>query len=201
MKTNSAMKYMLNAVFLGQLSLAVSIASTSAELVAPIPGYGVEELQWEVEISPGQVETLNGTVQEVYSQALVLNPDFQLSAAVQTRRELQRRSHIDCNRFSYANRATIEDGISYLRRLKGAPTNGPGPANCARVSCSWDASIWWCNDCDFQNNYSKTIDGWSWIANSAQAIVNVCHSYGAVEISGQNFEEGNWNTIVRGDKC
>ena len=38
------------------------------------------------------------------------------------------------------------------------------------------------------------------VANSAQYILNVCAPY-VNQVSGQNFESGNWNTIVRGDSC
>jgi hypothetical protein len=45
-----------------------------------------------------------------------------------------------------ANQLTILSGISYLRNV-GVPCNtGPGPGNCVRVSCSYDAAIYLCND-------------------------------------------------------
>lgn len=54
--------------------------------------------------------------------------------------------------------------------------------------------------CLVQNTEAKTLDSWNWLANSAQHIVNTCAA-GSDRVSGQNFEEGNWNTIVRGDNC
>ncbi|KAJ3495829.1 hypothetical protein NLG97_g3107 [Lecanicillium saksenae] len=188
MRTISILKYTVTALILGA-------ASTKLDNVPP--GYGLIELEWEVEVSPGRVELFNGTVQEVHRQALAVNPDFQLLPSVQSRGELNRRSKVDCWRFAVTNRQQAEWNIDYLRRLSGKPTNGPGPGNCARVSCAWNAGIYWCND----NNYSKTIDGWSWIANSAQNIINVCHGNHDVNISGQNFEEGNWNTYISNANC
>ncbi|KAG8424721.1 hypothetical protein J3458_001492 [Metarhizium acridum] len=43
----------------------------------------------------------------------------------------------------------IEEGIEYLRGLAGVPRNGPGPETCGRVSCSYQAAIWWCNNVSF----------------------------------------------------
>lgn len=54
---------------------------------------------------------------------------------------------VKCNgRWVQCNLAAIRDGYRYLWGLKGKPTNGPGPGNCGRVSCSYDSAIWWCND-------------------------------------------------------
>lgn len=45
-----------------------------------------------------------------------------------------------CGRFPTANRIDVYDGINYLRGVSGMPTNGPGPGNCGRVSCSMQRS-------------------------------------------------------------
>jgi hypothetical protein len=48
----------------------------------------------------------------------------------------------------------------------------------------------------------KTLDSWDWIANSAQHIVNTCApAPWDTEVAGQNFESGNWNTVIRGEAC
>jgi hypothetical protein len=46
----------------------------------------------------------------------------------------------------------IRRGIEYLRYVQGRPRNGPGPGNCGRVSCSYNAAIWWCNDVSHTEN-------------------------------------------------
>lgn len=51
-----------------------------------------------------------------------------------------------CSGFPEALVSDILMGMQYLRGLSGTPTNGPGPGNCGRVSCSDAAGIWWCND-------------------------------------------------------
>lgn len=117
---------------------------------SPIPGYAIETLQWEVEIAPGWTEVLNGTVQEVYSQILQIEPNFKLASTPRTHpaereSKIERRA-INCGTWPLANKGRIQEGISYLNGLVGSPTNGPGPGACGRVSCSYNAAIWWCND-------------------------------------------------------
>lgn len=40
----------------------------------------------------------------------------------------------------------VKQGIEYLGTVAGTPTEGPGPGACGRVSCSYGAAIYWCND-------------------------------------------------------
>lgn len=51
-----------------------------------------------------------------------------------------------CDIFSDAKCDAINNGISYLFKVVGSPSEGPGPGACARVSCSYKSAIWWCND-------------------------------------------------------
>ena len=75
----------------------------------------------------------------------------------------------------------VTDGIGYLRRVKGKAVLSPGPSSCARVSCSYNAAIWWCND----NKNQFTLDSFNTIADCAQVIVNVCSDQ--LKVVGQNF--------------
>ncbi|KAM4060194.1 hypothetical protein HRG_002199 [Hirsutella rhossiliensis] len=139
---------------------------------APIAGYGIETVQWKVEVSPGRNEILNGTVQEVHAQILDINPDWKPPKAYAAwRREASRLS---------------------APPLFAAPGGRP-----RKVSCANDAAIWWCND----NTHTHTLDTYNKIADSAQHIVNMCAGHFVQWVSGQNFESNNWNTIVRGDDC
>ncbi|EAU32469.1 predicted protein [Aspergillus terreus NIH2624] len=125
-------------------------------LEAPIPGYGVEEFTWEVETKPGgPTVALNGTVQDIYARLIEINPtyDRDFAARVPQARSnddeaphLQKRFDIKCNNHGSANLKLIKEGIAYLYGVRGKPTIGPGPGKCGRVSCSWSAAIWWCND-------------------------------------------------------
>ncbi|KAK4208247.1 hypothetical protein QBC37DRAFT_444034 [Rhypophila decipiens] len=177
--------------------LAVIMAQITLAVESPIAGYTVVDIQWDIEVAPGQREILNGTVQEIYSQALELNPDFEIKpvAPILSARSRIDRRWVNCNNWPLGNGERLQSGINYLRGVRGRPTNGPGPGNCGQVSCSWGSSIWWCND----NSTPKTLDSFNAIANSAQYILQVCPSGdGLGEYSGQNFEQGNWNTIIRG---
>lgn len=113
---------------------------------------------------------LNGTIEQVHSQLLEINPSYEAevfeergdilafptnataatAATDVTEPTAVARSaqifKINCGGYAPASTERIEDGISYLNRIAGRPKNGPGPNSCGRVSCSYNSSIWWCND-------------------------------------------------------
>lgn len=126
---------------------------------SPIPGYGIEVLVWEVETTPGgPTVDVAGTVQNVYEELEKINPSFisdfglgdsdnstSLAAPVASRGYSIESIHCDWGG-DYATGQTILEGIKYLRGVPGQPKGGPGPGNCARVSCSYNSAIYWCND-------------------------------------------------------
>jgi hypothetical protein len=73
----------------------------------------------------------------------------------------------------YASVYHINEGIAYLRKIEGNCTNGPGPANCSRVSCSYSSGIWFCND----NPYPTSVPC-STFGDMAYEIVQKCYSHG-----------------------
>ncbi|KAL7908091.1 hypothetical protein GGI35DRAFT_486226 [Trichoderma velutinum] len=198
------------------------MANVATSLDAPIPGYGVEEFQWEVQaFVDGPKMNISGTIEQVYSKLLKLNPDwdehFMNATNVNNqptddeKRSLQARFGPVCGNGGQPWGAGIQDyiirGIAYLRGVAGQPTNGPGPGNCGRVSCSYSSAIWWCND----NTQTFSLPSFSTIADCAQVLVNSC-SYAldtgldppvpVIYTLGQNFNGYNWNCIVRdGDGC
>ena len=97
---------------------------------------------------------LSGTIQEVHSELLRQNPDWDTHYLTNITKEspsLNKRAfdvsgYFCYGRWSPCSSYRIGEGIDYLRGVKGLPTNGPGPGNCARVSCSWSSAIYWCND-------------------------------------------------------
>ncbi|KAK8135301.1 hypothetical protein PG984_003241 [Apiospora sp. TS-2023a] len=205
---------------LAAAALAGTVIAGAAK-VAPIPGYGVEEIQWNIEVAPGRMERLNGTAQEVVALAKQINPDFvvpkadpQEAAATAIQRRaaaagtgnstavLAKRNHFLCDIFEGGKAIytyVINDAI-YLQGLQGGPTQGPGPSNCGRVSCEHASSVWICNDAP----YTHYFDSWRWIANSVWGILHECfvNQYGIKSLSdGQVFEDGDWNVIVRFDVC
>jgi hypothetical protein len=149
------------------LALALGLAQAAPQVVerdSPIPGYGLVDLSWEVQVVEGQPpQILTGTVQDVHKQILAINPNFRFnppkdrsallaSNNITARADVQGRSFdklICCDDFyvgAGADTLDIRDGVSYLDGVSGKPSNGPGPGNCGRVSCSYDAAIFWCND-------------------------------------------------------
>ncbi|KAH8898684.1 hypothetical protein GQ53DRAFT_777319 [Thozetella sp. PMI_491] len=165
------------------ISLARAVGNAVA-IDAPIPGYGVEDLQWEVQAFPdGPKMNVTGTVEQVRAQLTKLNPNYGLEFGI------EKRFGPVCGGGSYGWKAAdakrILEGISYLRGVGGQPTNGPGPGNCGRVSCSYNSAIWWCND----NTDTFSLPSYSTIADCAQWVV------------GQNFNGYNWNCVVRDDRC
>ena len=113
--------------------------------------------KWEVEAYPGgPVIALNGTIQEVRNALIKLNPSWDIDypdrnisrrdATIEARRDTQFNLYNCFGRWPGTNRGPIVDGIRYLRRTNGRPTEGPGPGKCSRVSCSYNAAIYWCND-------------------------------------------------------
>ncbi|KAK8077144.1 hypothetical protein PG996_003314 [Apiospora saccharicola] len=162
---------------------------------APDPHYGVETLEWLVEVAPRQTETLSGTVEQVYAQALQINTGFKLLPML-PQPPKETRGKIICDIFPKAHALAIQDGINYLGRVPGRPKADPGPGRCARVSCSSNSAIWWCND----DKKPQTLGGFGSIAGSAQAVLDQCSTQHS-DLSGQRFEPGNWNTIVRKANC
>lgn len=103
----------------------------------------------------GPKQNITGTIQDVVAQLSIINPNWEEEFNFTTS-QIDKRAlsfpftGIQCNirigEWDYASTPMIDIGISYLNGVSGIPTNGPGPGNCGRVSCSGDAAIYWCND-------------------------------------------------------
>ncbi|KAK1830951.1 hypothetical protein QBC39DRAFT_408947 [Podospora conica] len=203
--------------FLSLIALAGSAIATPVLLDSPIPGYVVEDLNWEIEVTPGQpLVQARGTVEEVIARMTQIDPDFE--AKVLRRAEeattLAERSPLvlearqtstNCEgrrEWEKARTVRINDGIKYLKGLGGSAHLGAGPGRCSRVSCSYNAAIWWCND----NTGEKRIN-WSLLATAAERVVSRCETCHTANnapeclVKGQAFYADNWNVIVRGDSC
>jgi len=115
---------------------------------SPIEGYEVVPIGWAVELSPGgPTVEVNGTVQEAVTKLSNDHPDFAITfnsslAAIETRmlakrellamdsdKPLDKRDSVQCCTFGTPGVPDIEDGIKYLRGVKGKPTRGPGPGS------------------------------------------------------------------------
>lgn len=130
---------------------------------SPIPGYGIQEITWNLETTSGTTVNFTGTIQQVMETAkkqnidLKQNPNASSSSSIQLAQKGtssdddfhaagQSADACDVWNQSLARVDKIQDGIKYLRGVTGKPSMGPGPGNCGRVSCSWNAAIYWCND-------------------------------------------------------
>ncbi|WYZ36091.1 hypothetical protein EsH8_X_000738 [Colletotrichum jinshuiense] len=225
----------------------LALSFLAAQVVAqgaPIEGYGVVDLEWEVDISSdGRKGIFNGTIEQIAEEVAKINPnwkeEFNISstpeeAAAAVKEIFQRDTEWgvgkrqaewdefrrECfGRWSPAESWAILLGIEYLDKIPGQPSNGPGPGNCGRVSCSADSAIWWCNDVSYDDFYNyntrkltflniqsaqtKTLFSFRSIANGAGAINRYCTKGLLIRplVGGQAFHPTNWNVIVRGDWC
>ncbi|KAJ4418566.1 hypothetical protein N0V85_001399 [Neurospora sp. IMI 360204] len=185
----------------------------------PIPGYGIEDITWEVKAHPnGPTMNVTGTIQQVYDVLDKANPNFRqdfginntadnsvLAATTESDSSYELQSLV-CNVFDYAQRTATTKGIEYLKGVPGAPANGPGPGNCGRVSCAYESAIYWCND----NPDFKSLDSYGSIGWAAQFVLDSDNSdcgkiWGELPedngVKGQVFVKGNWNVVVRKDDC
>jgi hypothetical protein len=112
---------------------------------------------------------------------------------------------------------TIQDGIDFLQSNGLICDVGPGPGNCVRVSCSYNAAIYLCNDVSntfltnvraqlkacTQNDYTIT-PTCTMVGASAYDIYDLCtfgYKGGEDYTSGQVFNNANWNVVIRYDEC
>ncbi|KAI9776480.1 MAG: hypothetical protein M1816_005253 [Peltula sp. TS41687] len=181
------------------LVLAAIFEAGVHSLEAPIPGYGVDPLSWEVEPSPGRpAVTLTGTVQEVHARLLEINPNYEVefgsivhtkedpavtpASAKLAKRSLAKRDDLKCNNWPRCGSPFIRQGIEYLRKVGGKPSLGPGPGKCSR------------------NKFTKVLPSFNNIADGAQVILNGCEDKSKSSVSGQLFHSDKWNVIVRYDQ-
>lgn len=144
-----------------QVLPTVAAPTVANKHVSVIPGYGIEELTWELQTTPGgPAVNVTGTIEQAYKHMKTINPGFlsnfgfdqpPVNVSSLSMMPLESRGytidHIACDvDFEWAFLEPIQTGMFYLNNIPGKPTNGPGPGNCGRVSCSYDAAIYWCND-------------------------------------------------------
>ena len=92
----------------------------------------------------------------------------------------------------------IDEGIKYLHGISGDCKVDAGPRVCSRVSCSYSAAIWLCNDtkedlwipCSKVGDYAQDIRDKCWFNASPGAPVWL------PVVRGQEFDTENWNVIL-----
>ncbi|CZT48239.1 uncharacterized protein RSE6_08909 [Rhynchosporium secalis] len=97
-----------------------------------------------------------------------------------------------------ATESTIQDGIKNLRKLNGVCLILA--QNCHRISRSWDAGIYVCNDNPFEARPLCSA-----LASYAQEIATTCRKMHQQRrgwvIGGQAFGNEGFNVIIHDDKC
>ncbi|KAJ6437420.1 putative AC transposase [Purpureocillium lavendulum] len=178
-----------------------SAASTSDNLAAPIPGYGVYTPSWEVEVRPGESVVLNGTIGQIRRELVKLNPDWESFASTQQQHALGRRgafpAKLDykCGGHEKGSKyygKVLKDTASELFWVPGQPKNSAGPKTCGRVGCKWNTGTWWCN----HDTKPKTLDGFTSIADGVKRlwVDKLCWD----DKAGEVFHPDNWSVIVAG---
>ncbi|KAK3402526.1 hypothetical protein B0T20DRAFT_388235 [Sordaria brevicollis] len=177
-------------------AIPLLVKKAPANLQNPLSGHNIHNTTWE-----NTVNTTTPVVQHATHNTIRNDgPDQHL----QRRQSLDYES-IKCNAnfgpmSSLAWAKDIQDGINYLRGVKGRPGNGPGPNRCGRVSCAYSWAIFWCNE---DPTAAKELDSYNIIADAAQIIQDECkieygqRCFGWVE--GQVFMKDRWSVIVRQD--
>ncbi|KAB5562770.1 hypothetical protein GE09DRAFT_1219368 [Coniochaeta sp. 2T2.1] len=187
------------------LLTSLSHLSLASALSSPLADHDVQEQVWIVPITPGgPTVTLNGTVQQLFSQLTKLNPNYEAEFPPRTPGMLEPRPESG----SISKRDDNEDdenGVKYHRVVRIAcghdfyevPLKAKydpivenivvkylekvggqptqQPKTCSRVSCAWDVGIWWCN----HNDEEFTLDSFKVIAAGARQIFqHLCYAVG-----------------------
>ncbi|KAH6617586.1 hypothetical protein F5144DRAFT_607077 [Chaetomium tenue] len=191
-------------------------------LAAPSPAaqeFQFSDLQWTVETSPGHNITFNGTIEALAAQLQQqqqtettatktvdtnTDPDADTDtdeASVITRRTVDfSGGNFFCGGpWPYAHMAAYWEGLRYLHSITGEVRVPPGPRMCSRVSCSYDAAVWVCNDRTDELHLNAFAD----IADGVSYIIGRCatNAWGTTQVAGQVFHPDHWNVIVRRDEC
>ncbi|KAG6086019.1 hypothetical protein E4U15_000979 [Claviceps sp. LM218 group G6] len=187
------------------LLFLTAVSSKVFAIEAPISNYGVESLSWNIHLDPRDNPiTLNGTIEQVISEAKKLNPRWG--------QDLEKRnplpdddapwrdnvwvSRVVCTNsgvWKPAKAVRILEGIDYLSKISAKLTLGPGPGKCSRVSCSYKSAIWWCNN----RTKELILNNFDPIISAARAILKDCEKHGTV--CGQADMPPEWQVIVRQD--
>ncbi|KUJ16077.1 uncharacterized protein LY89DRAFT_783297 [Mollisia scopiformis] len=196
------------------LLLTAEVSATAPFGMEQYEGYSEGVMMFQGSIY-GHAMEMNGTIEEIFDRFTLEHPEVELdfksnatAAGFQAeRRDLQgSEAHNKVARSKFglqccpiaawgwtgAIQVIIEDGIDYLNHVQARC--GVGARSCVRVSCSWNAGIYLCND-----NYYGIFPSCPYIGSYAQDISNVCWGFsrGMEVCCGQEFDTDSYNVIVR----
>ncbi|KAK3989081.1 hypothetical protein QBC44DRAFT_370457 [Cladorrhinum sp. PSN332] len=166
-------------------------------------------LEWDIPLSvDGPTVKQWGTVQQVRANMTAYYPGWDKTFPVRSFTDSLPEEDITVSRYtqeSYkcdnlggCDRDRIVDGVNYLMSVPGKPRMDAGPGKCIRVSCSWDAAIFMCND----NDHEYYLNAFTDVSSAAYFLYNQCRSgdiYG--HMSSQVWYKEHWNTMIKWDKC
>ncbi|KAK4662419.1 hypothetical protein QC763_611385 [Podospora pseudopauciseta] len=197
---------MLPSVTLALCSLLGFIGIASASLPDT---YTVVDVQWDLLTdlnNPNSAAvSVFGTIQEAVAQMEAQFPGWNATFQAQqpsysTVSDGTVSAAALYDRDYYLCGGPVKDGIACLRKVTtAAPKNGPGPNNCARVSCGYNAAIYWCND----NDKEKELESWGSIADGVEYIYGECTVGADINrlVAWQIFYKNKWNVILTKEWC
>lgn len=112
-------------------------------------------MQWSFKSPFGEPIFVNGTVQYIQkiskdNEIIQLNSSEHGVRSIVPGQELSvAKGTISiqfCGAFPMANSQHVSAQVPAIVTISGPAVIGPGPRNCAQVSCAQNSAIWWCND-------------------------------------------------------
>ena len=112
-------------------------------------------MQWSFKSPFGEPIFVNGTVQDVQQSVRdtsILQPSSHnqgVRSMMPDQEHIIAKNTISvqfCGEFPMANSRHISAEIPAIVTISGPAVIGPGPGNCAQLSCVQNSGIWWCND-------------------------------------------------------
>ncbi|KAK0735738.1 hypothetical protein B0T21DRAFT_412337 [Apiosordaria backusii] len=191
------------------MKLSIITFATSALALFGVAHASIVDVTWDLPINPADDKSatvsVTGTIEQAIAKMEADYPGWNATFMAQDPASdgTGITKHADPVKYNCnvpgdadARRVPIGIGISYLRRVPGTAKNGPGPENCGRVSCSWNAAIIWCNN----NNFEKELQ-WGQIADGAAYVVDQCSERGHDWVKGHADYADGWYVVVRANPC
>lgn len=116
-------------------------------------------MQWSFKPAFGKPIFVNGTVQDIrksaeYTETMQFDSNRQGARSMASEQERgvakDTISVQFCGVFPMANSQHMSAQALAIVKISGPAVIGPGPRNCAQVSCANNSAIWWCNDVGHQ---------------------------------------------------
>ncbi|KAI3324814.1 hypothetical protein HD806DRAFT_543408 [Xylariaceae sp. AK1471] len=166
--------------------------------------YSIVDTEWRGFADFDKDHVFTGTIEDVIHQMRQIKgahftPDFMLgpSSHVENRSTNLGGANLESIQCggNGANPGRIKQGINYLHNLHDDVlcSNGAGPRNCGRISCSWNSGISWCNEKTVPSDTFKC----NMFAGYAQEILDNCAIYDEnPRVSGANWDEDLAITVL-----